>query len=307
MQTPSYRQLFRLQAFGFAVLTSVSSFQSMAQDLEPRSYTNIPIDMHFLVAGYGRSQGGLSPAPEVPIEQSQIEINAGIIGYATTFDLGGSSSKFDVVASRVCMAGSAVFQGEYVEAERCGYADPVLKLTWNFYGAPALTRQEFGQYQEGLVMGVSLQVTAPIGEYDPSKLVNIGANQWVFRPGFGVSFRQGNWYYGANTTVRLYSDNDEFYNGVNLDKAPQYSLQGHVIYSLAKGQWLSLSGNYFMGGETSKNGIQANDDQDNSRFGLTYSIALNQQHSLKFYANTGVITRIGNDFDSFGVLWQYAL
>ena len=99
---------------------------------------------------------------------------------------------------------------------------------------------------------------------------------------------------------------DRLFFGIYLEKAPQYSLQGHLIYSLAKGQWVSLSANYFIGGENRKKGVDANDEQDNSCFGLTYSLALNQQHSLKFYANTGVITRIGNDFDSFGLLWQSA-
>ena len=307
MPTLPLQHLIKPLILPFCLMSSLLSLQCLAQDLEPRSYSNIPIDMHFLAAGYGRSQGGLSPAPEVPLKDSDVEINAGILGYATTFDLGGSSSKFDMAASRVCISGSAIFQGEYVEGERCGFSDPTFRLTWNFYGAPSLTRQEFAQYQEGFVMGASLQVTAPLGDYDASKLVNIGANQWVFRPGFGVSYKVGDWYYSANTTVRLYQDNDEFYNGIYLEKAPQYSLQGHLIYSLAKGQWLSLSANYFIGGQTRKDGVDANDEQDNSRFGLTYSLALNQQHSLKFYANTGVITRIGNDFDSFGLLWQYAL
>jgi len=307
MSTLPFQHLIKPVTISIFLTSFLCSLNGSAQDLEPRSYTNIPIDMQFIVAGYGRSQGGLSPAPEVPLEESDIEINAGILGYAATFDLGGSSSKFDMVTSRVCIGGSAIFKGEYIEDERCGYGDPSFRLTWNFYGAPSLTRQEFAQYKEGLVMGASLQVTAPIGTYDASKLVNIGANQWVFRPGFGVSYRIGDWYYSANTTVRLYQDNKEFYNGIYLEKAPQYSLQGHLIYSLAKGQWLSLSANYFIGGETTKNGIKANDEQDNSRFGLTYSFALNQHHSFKLYAHTGVITRIGNDFDSFGVLWQYAL
>ena len=38
---------------------------------------------------------------------------------------------------------------------------------------------------------------------------------------------------------------------------------------------------------------------------MTYALPLNAQHSLKFYANTGVITRIGNDFDTLGVAWQF--
>ncbi|MDO6776129.1 transporter [Shewanella sp. 3_MG-2023] len=277
-----------------------------AQDLEPRSYTNIPIGMHFVALGYLHSEGALSPSPSVPLKDAQLTLDAAVVGYATSFAIAGRSSKLDVSASRVCMKGSANYLGEFVEADRCGYSDPNVRLTWNFYGAPAVEKKDFGQYREGLVMGTSLQLSIPVGSYDETKLINAGANQWVFRPGIGMSYKVGDWYYSAMGSVRFYSDNDEFYNQVLLSKDPQYTLQGHIIYSIARGQWLSLSGNYFVGGETDKNGIDANDSQDNSRFGLTYSLALNQQHSIKVYASTGVITRIGNDFDTFGLVWQYA-
>ena len=129
MPTLPLQHLIKPLILPFCLMSSLLSLQCLAQDLEPRSYSNIPIDMHFLAAGYGRSQGGLSPAPEVPLKDSDVEINAGILGYATTFDLGGSSSKFDMAASRVCISGSAIFQGEYVEGERCGFSDPTFRLT----------------------------------------------------------------------------------------------------------------------------------------------------------------------------------
>ncbi|WP_299569324.1 transporter [uncultured Shewanella sp.] len=284
----------------------MSSFKAISQDLEPRSYTNIPIDMHFMAAGYLHSEGALSPSPSVPLKDAELNLDAAVLAYAHSFALAGSSAKFDMSMARICMQGSANYQGEIVETDRCGYGDPNVRLTWNFYGAPALERKDFAKYQEGLVMGASLQLSIPLGTYDENKLINAGANQWVFRPGFGMSYTVGDWQYSAMTSIRFYSDNDKFYNQTFLEKQAQYTFQGHIIYSIARGQWLSLSGNYFIGGETSKNGIDADDEQDNSRFGLTYSLAFNQHHSMKLYASTGVITRIGNDFDTLGLVWQYA-
>ncbi|WP_285165043.1 transporter [Shewanella goraebulensis] len=282
------------------------AFSVNSQDLEPRSYTNIPIDMHFMAAGYLHSEGALSPSPSVPLKDAELNLDAAVLAYAHSFALAGSSAKVDMSMARICMQGSANYQGEIVEADRCGYGDPNVRLTWNFYGAPAIERKDFAKYQEGLVMGASLQLSIPLGTYDENKLINAGANQWVFRPGFGMSYTVGDWQYSAMTSIRFYSDNDKFYNQTFLEKQAQYTFQGHIIYSIARGQWLSLSGNYFIGGETSKNGIDADDEQDNSRFGLTYSLAFNQHHSMKLYASTGVITRIGNDFDTLGLVWQYA-
>ena len=82
-------------------------------------------------------------------------------------------------------------------------------------------------------------------------------------------------------------------------------MQTHLIYSLPGGRWISLNGNYFWGGESQINGVDANDRQENSRLGITLAWPLNARHSLKFYANRGVVTRIGNDSDTVGVMWQY--
>ena len=52
-------------------------------------------------------------------------------------------------------------------------------------------------------------------------------------------------------------------------------------------------------------GVRGEDLQENSRIGLTFSMPITRNHSLKLYANTGVSTRAGSDFDAVGVAWQY--
>jgi len=276
-----------------------------AQDLEPRSYSNIPVDMNFIVTGYVHSQGEVSPSPSSSIEDAELNIDAFALGYAHTFGLAGRSSKFDMAISRTCFNGSARVNGDRVEADRCGYTDPNFRLTWNFYGAPALKGKEFGSWKQGVVVGTSLQITAPLGTYDDELLLNAGANRWVFRPGIGMSQKLGRWYYDLIASVRVYGDNKEYYRGGTLAQDPQYTFQGHLIYTLSRGHWLSLNANYFFGGETEKDNIDSQDRQDNSRFGLTYSAPLGVHQSIKLNFSTGVLTRVGNDFDSFGVFWQY--
>jgi len=287
-----------------AVGLNLTTF-AYAQDLEPRSYSNIPVDMNFIVTGYVHSQGEVSPSPSSSIEDAELNIDAFALGYAHTFSLAGRSSKFDVAISRTCFNGSARLNGDRVEADRCGYTDPSLRLTWNFYGAPALKGKDFGSWKQGVVVGTSLQITAPLGTYDDDLLLNTGANRWVFRPGIGMSQKLGRWYYDLLASVRVYGDNKEYYGGVTLAQEPQYNFQGHLIYTLSRGHWLSLNANYFFGGETEKDNIDSQDRQDNSRFGLTYSAPIGIHQSIKLNFSTGVLTRVGNDFDSFGVFWQY--
>ncbi|WP_394205398.1 transporter [Shewanella waksmanii] len=278
-----------------------------AQDLEPRSYTNLPIGQHFIAAGYANSSGEVSPSPSAPVEDAKLDIDAYIVGYATSFSLFGSSAKFDTAVSRSCFTGSARLQGDKVSVDRCGYTDPTFRLSWNFFGAPAMEIQDFSAWHQGLVIGASMQVTAPLGSYQTDKLLNSGANRWVYRPGVGMSHRIGRWYYDIIASIRFYGDNDEYLGDGQLSQDPQVNLQAHLIYNFNRGHWLSLNGNFFFGGETVKNGIQSDDDQQNSRFGLTYSYSLTAKHSLKLSVSTGVLTRYGNDFDTYGLMWQYRL
>ncbi|MBT4520266.1 MAG: transporter [Halieaceae bacterium] len=276
-----------------------------SQDLEPRSYTNVPVGETFVVLGYAQSDGELTPSPSTPLQDAELTIDAGVFGLAHTFALAGKSAKVDMAVARVCFEGSAVFRGEFVEGSRCGYGDPKLRLSWNFYGAPALKLEEYSQWKPGLVAGASLQVSIPTGTYKADKLINTGTNRWMVRPGLGVSYKSGRWLYNAIASVRFFEDNDDFFNGIHVEQSPLYSIQGHLIYTLRKGRWISLNANFFAGGETTKDGSDANDRQENSRWGITFSMPLNNHHSIKLYANTGVVTRIGNNFDTLGAAWQY--
>jgi len=277
-----------------------------AQDLEPRSYTNIPVGESFLVVGYIRSGGEIAPSgASSPLQELELDIDAGVVGFAHSFALAGSSAKVDMVVSRQCWEGSAIFLGDFVEDRRCGYGDPKIRLSWNFYGAPALELAEFMKWDPGLVIGTSLQVSVPIGTYKDDQLLNFGANRWMFRPGIGMSYKVGRWHYDVIASVRLYEDNDDFFNGSTVEQDPLYSVQGHLIYSLRKGRWLSLNANFYRGGETSVEHVRSRNLKENSRFGVTYSTPISRHHSLKLYASTGILTRTGDDFDTLGIAWQY--
>ncbi|MEP4484723.1 MAG: transporter [Halioglobus sp.] len=284
-------------------LLTVSTLE--AQELEPRSYTNVPIGETFLVLGGVRSEGELTPVSGSVLQDAELTIDVAVAGLAHTFALGDDSAKVDFVLARSCYEGSALFKGEFVEGSRCDFADPKLRVSWNFYGAPALKLDEYRSWTPGLVMGTSVQVSIPAGDYNPDNLINTGANRWMVRPGIGMSYSIQRWFFDMSTSVRFYEDNDDFFGGNRRAQDPLYSLQAHVIYSLRKGRWISVNANYFGGGQTSLNGVDNDDEQEGSRWGVTYSMPLTMHQSVKLYASTGVVTRAGSDFDNYGVAWQY--
>ena len=278
----------------------------MAQELEPRSFNNVPINQTFIGVALARSEGDLSPNPSSPLQDAELTIDVGAVALSRTFALAGDSAKVDFAAGRTCYEGSAIFRGEFVEGRRCEYIDPRFKLTWNFYGAPALEIQDFGKWDHGLVIGASVGVSAPWGTYNSENLINAGANRWAVKPRVGMSQRHGRWQWEVALGATLFEDNDDFFNGIHVEQDPLYQVSGHLIYNFKRG-WLSLDANFFEGGRTTKDGVRQDDRQENSRWGLTWTRPIAPRHLIKFSASTGVITRIGNDFDNFGIGWVYRL
>ena len=289
----------------FPALFVIVVSRAHAQDLEPRAYSNAPIGMNFLLAGYAYSQGGVVADPAMPLEDANIEVHKLILAYVHTFDLWGLSSKFNVVVPYACASGSAKFAGEPKERNVCGFGDPRFRLTVNFYGAPALSMKDFKGYKQDTIAGISLQITPPAGQYDSTKLVNIGTNRWSFEPEIGVSKAVGPLTMELATGVTFYSDNTNYLEGQTLEIDPVYSIQGHIIYNFKYGIWCALDGTYYWGGQTAVNDVKGDTLQENTRLGATLSLPINRHNSVKLYITSGVSTRTGSNFDTLGISWQY--
>ena len=118
--------------------------------------------------------------------------------------------------------------------------------------------KDFAKYQQDTIVGVSLAVTAPGGQYDPSKLVNVGTNRWSIKPEIGISKAWGSLTTEVAAGVFFFTDNNQPFEGNTLKQDPIYDLQGHLIYSFGSGIWGALDTNYYIGGSTTKDHNMAN-------------------------------------------------
>ena len=286
------------------VLSGIGSSAS-AQDIEPRAYSNAPVGVNFLIAGYAYTRGGLSFDSEFPITNAHLDTSNAVTAYARVLDFWGMSGKFDAIVPYTWLSGTADYMGQTVSRDVRGFANPAFRLSINLYGAPALSLKEFADWEQDLIIGASLRVAAPWSQYDDSKLVNIGTNRWSFKPEVGISKAIGPWTLEGTAAVTFYTDNHDLFGGNTLSQDPIYLLQGHVIYGFRSGVWASLDASYFAGGRTSLNGVLNNDLQQNWRVGATLALPVNRENSIKFYASSGVSARTGNNYDVIGVAWQY--
>ena len=288
-----------------AALLALAPVVSEAQELEPRAYINAPVGLNFFIAAYAYSEGGLSTDPSSVLQDAHLNIHAGAIDYTRSLDLWGKSGRIDIILPYAQLSGTALAAGQPVERNVSGFGDPRFRISINLYGAPALSPREFAAYHQDLVIGTSIQVTAPGDQYDPSKLVNIGTNRWSLKPDIGLSKSIGAFILDFTAGVTFYSKNDDYFGGKTREQEPIYDTQTNLSYNFGRGAWAALGVNYYRGGQTTVNGVHNDDELSSSRTGVTLALPVNRRHSIKFNVSRGLFIRTGTDFTTYGIAWQY--
>jgi len=273
--------------------------------MEPLSYTNAPIGLNFLIAGYTYQWGSVLVDPSLPIQNVKATVDTATLAYSHIIDFWGQSGSLALAVPYAWLSASGEVFDRAASVRRAGLSDLTVRLSINLYGAPALSLPEFSGYHQDTIIGVTLLVTAPSGQYYPSKLINIGTNRWSFKPEVGISKALGPWTFEAEAAVTFFTDNNEFFGNGMRQQDPLFSIQGHAIYNFNPRLWAALDGTYYTGGRTTLNGSVDNDLQRNSRWGATLAYSLDRQNSLKLYFTSGVAARTGTEFKIIGAAWQY--
>lgn len=280
--------------------------QACAQELEPRAYSPNPTGVHFVALNYGRSDGDVIFDPSLPVEDVKAKLTATSAGFGQTFSLGSHSANFAIVLPYVSGQLSGAVDKVQTRIERRGLGDARLRIGMNLLGAPAQSLEEFERHPpRSTTLGASLAVIAPTGQYDSSRLINISGNRWAFKPEIGVSQPVGRWFFDAYAGVWLFTNNNDFYGGSQRAQDPLMNLQVHVSYSFGRALWLAADATHQEGGSTHVGGIANADRQSNTRIGLTMSLPLYARQSIKLAWSKGAVVRIGGDFTTIALTWQY--
>jgi hypothetical protein len=242
--------------------------------------------------------------PTLPVTGVFASLNAGGVGYIRTFALFGRSANAGFVVPYVW--GS--LEGNVLEARRritrSGFADLQLRFAANLLGGPALTPAEFAAHPPKTTLGLSLLVSAPSGEYDSTKLINIGSHRWALRPELGLSHPAGRWVFELYAGAWFFTENTNFFGGGTRSQAPIGTFQGHVSYTVAPRMWVAADGTYYIGGRTTTNGRASREIQTNTRVGLTAAVPITRRQSIKLAWSRGTRTSIGADFTTYTATYQ---
>src|SRR5262245_2055531 len=277
-----------------------------AQELEPRSYSPSPVGTTFVVAGFGRSEGPIFLDPSLDVGNVRGDLWVATPGVGYVFGLAGRQARILAVAPIASGAIRGELHGRPERQNLTGLVDPRFKVSVGLRNAPALHPPEFARaIRGGTVIGTSLTVVPPLGQYKASQLVNLSYNRWAFKPELGVSDQIGRWTVEGYVGAWLFTENDAYFPGsAHKRQDPVAAWQGHVSYALPRRSWIAFDGTWYTGGQTRVDDLLNSDLQRNTRVGLTLSVPLSRLQSLKFVYSRGATTTRGSAFNTFNVTWQ---
>jgi hypothetical protein len=295
----------------FLTILCALAVRVSAQDLSPRAYLITPVRSNAVTLTWSFYDGGLNFSGTIPITVTGT-YHVPIIGYYHSLRFFGRSANLTAVLPY----GVGTFQGAALGRQRSvyrsGLLDFSLRFSVNLIGGPAMPPDEFVKWKQKTLLGASIKVVTPTGQYNGAKAVNWGINRWAFKPEVGYSRRWGKWVLDGYGGVWFFTTNNAFFDTPiprPQTEAPVGSFEGHFSRQLGSNPrcWASLDGNYWFGGTTSLNRITRPETrQTSSRLGGTFALPITKHQSLKFAYSGGTYVRFGGNYQNVQVAWQYS-
>jgi len=274
--------------------------------MEPRAYSPAPRGTQFVLLSYGHQSGDVLLDSSLPLKDVSISLNAASFGYGRTFNFAGRQANVAVLVPYIWGTAQGTVFEDQINVRRSGGGDMRVRFSTLFKGGEPLAPKEFAQRKPSTIIGASVSIVIPTGQYDPARLVNPGSNRWAFKPEIGISKPNGRWTFEGMGGAWLFTTNKSFLGSSRREQKPMASFQGAVIYTLRRRMWVSVNATFYSGGSTVLNDTANEDRQRNARVGATFSYPLNQQQSFKVVWAKGVTTRIGGNLNTIVFAWQYA-
>jgi len=287
-------------------------FLCIAQEIEPRRWSHLPVGANFAGVGYVYTDANISFDPVLQLDNVEMELHSLVVKYTRSFELFQKSARIGFTQGIHEGRWTGLLNGVHKSINRDGLSDSRLRFAINLHGAPPLKDKDFADYRAKVdvetIVGVALVVHFPTGDYMDDKLINLGSNRFTFRPQLGVVHNRGKWSIELSGSVWVYTDNDNFFNGNKLEQDPLYTLQTHLIYTFSPGLWAAAGAGYGYGGESTINGEKKNDLRENLGLSLSLGYPITRQLGVKVaYLGTRTQESVGQDTDSiavaFAILW----
>jgi hypothetical protein len=292
------------------ILIGVASVcgDAFAQELTPRAYWPAPVGTDVLFVAYQQNSGDVVIDPSLPISGVDSDVEYFQVAYQRALDALGRSASLQVSQAYADGTTRGTLGEASLQRTTAGLGDTRIRFAINLKGAPAMEPDQFAALRQNPepIVGASIVVQAPTGDYDPTKLINLGTNRWSVKPAVGMILPlRPTWLFEAEIGAWIFGDNDDFL-GETRRQDDIFAAELHLIKRIRPGFWASFDANYYTGGETRVGDVTSDDLQRNSRAGFTVVFPMRGRHAIRGSYSTGVSTRSGGDFQIVTLSYLYA-
>lgn len=279
---------------------------SAAQELTPRAYWPAPTGTRLVTVGAVYTRGDLVPDPSLPVTGLNSDITQGFVSLRRTTGWLGRTTNLilDVPFSDGTTSASPEL-GETVRRDYSGLGDISATISINLMGAPAMDRDGFADLRREPhpLLGASLKVSAPTGDYDNDRVINVGSNRWGAKLELGYMHPLSHrWLVEFDVGVWAFQDNDDFL-GSTREQDPIFSGQFHLVHRFGPGFWAALNFNAYRGGRSTIDGQRLSDLQRDAMAGLTLSFPFARRNAVRVSYTTGSTIDNDESFDVFQVAY----
>jgi hypothetical protein len=273
---------------------------AVCQELTPRAYWPAPKGTKVVSIGYSYTEGDVLVDPSLPVDGVDSDTHGASVSYYQLFGLAGRTAGLSLALPAVATRFRAELESEDLGKSLSGLSDPQLRFNINLIGAPTMTPQEFQAFRKEpprSILGASLRIQLPTGEYNNDRVANIGTSRLAAKPELGYIHRIGSggrWAAEFALGVWIYGDNTNFV-GSRREQASMTAAEAHLVHSSPAGRWLSLDFNYYGGGRTTVEGVRKDDRQQNSRLGATLTLPV-KRHVWKIAVSDSLTIKKGGDY-----------
>lgn len=276
-----------------------------------RAYMLVPERTSLLAANGISIDGNASLDPATAVRRADLSVDVVALQFTQSIRTGENASGLFVIVPVGGVEGNLTVDRPLrppVEArgKSSGIGDVQFGGVFGLIGSPSLDIPGYVAHKPGFALGVLARATAPTGEYDSAKAINLGANRWSLQ--LGVPMGR---YVGASMldphlmtfellpSVTFFTKNDSLLGADSRSQEALFKIEGHITRNINKALWVGLDALYSTGGATETDGVDDDNRQSSLEMGATVGLNLSKSFALK--ATYGrVVSRNDDGLDGKG-------
>ena len=190
-----------------------------------------------------------------------------------------------------------------------GYGDPSVQLDMNLLGTPKINAIfDYLNYEPTWTLDAALMLGVPLGEYDSTKIANLGLNRFYGRIAFPFKYHFGVFTPGYMSSLEvvpsvwLFTENDDFL-GQKLQNDPMWQVEAHCTHDFTRHFFGSIDLLYRNGFQSEINGVDLGGDLEIGDLGFTLNFQVTDNVTVRTSFSSNVFG--DSDIDNSMIRLQF--